>query len=87
MYLLYRQGAANVWRSARKEHCTVFIEEKAESSQQPSLQEPRHTEVQPTVGLRTQKDAEQNKRWLVGDRENITVAPRCRQIVFRLESE
>ena len=67
---------------------TVFIEGIAESSFQPSQQETRRTEVQPPVGFRPEKDTEQSRAWLVRAKENITVAPRCRQIVFgRLESE
>ena len=74
--------------SAENTAFTVFTEGKAESSSQPSQQEKRRTEVQPTVGLRPEKDTEQSRTWLVRAKENITVAPRCRQIVFgRTESE
>ena len=50
---------------------TVFTEGKAESSSQPSQQETRRTEVQPTVGLRPEKDTEQNRTWLVGLRRTL----------------
>ena len=67
---------------------TVFTRGKAESSSQPSQQETWRTEVQPTVGLRPKKDIEQSRTWLVRAKDNITVAPRCRQIVIgRLDSE
>ena len=66
--------------SAEYTALTLFTGGKAESSPQPSKQEKRRTDVQPTVGLRPEKDTEESRTWLVRAKENITVARRCRQI-------
>jgi len=67
---------------------TVFAEGKIRHSSQPSKTETRHTDEQFSASLRFEKTVQPKKSWLVKATENITVAPRCRQIVLgKLESE
>jgi hypothetical protein len=55
---------------------------------QPSQQETQRIDKQLSAGLRPEIITHQSRTWLVRSKENIVVAPRCRQIVVgRLESE
>jgi hypothetical protein len=67
---------------------TVFAETKASRSLQVNKKEVRNTHEQISNGPHTEVITKQNDSWLVKSMENITVAPRCRQIILvRLESE
>jgi hypothetical protein len=67
---------------------TVFAEGKAGRSPQLSQQETQHTDEQLSADLRPEIVTHESRAWLVRAKENIVVAPRCRQIaVGRLESE
>jgi len=61
---------------------TVFAEGKVRHSPQPSKTETRHTDEQFSASLGFEKTVQPEKSWLVKATENITVAPRCRQIVL-----
>jgi hypothetical protein len=67
---------------------TVFAEGKVRHSPQPSKLETKHTIEQFSASLGFEKTVQPGKSWLVKATENITVAPRCRQIVLgKFESE
>jgi len=67
---------------------TIFTESKAEQSSQLSQKEARQTPEQVPAGSHPEVTLQQGNSWLVRARENIVVAPRCRQfVVGRLESE
>jgi len=67
---------------------TAFAEGKVRHSPQPSKTETRHTDEQFSSSLGFEKTVQPEKSWLVKVMENITVAPRYRQIVLgKLESE
>ena len=61
---------------------TVFAEGKIRHSPQPSKLETKHTDEQFSASLSSEKTVQPEKSWLVKATENITVAPRCRQIVL-----
>jgi len=67
---------------------TVFTESKAGRNSQLSLQEARHKGEQSSASPHPEVNSQQSRTWLVKAKENIVVAPRCREIVLgRLESE
>jgi hypothetical protein len=67
---------------------TVFAEGKVRHSAQPSELETRHTDEQFSASLSSEKTVQSDRSWLVKAIENITIAPRCRQIVLgKLDSE
>ena len=67
---------------------TVFTESKDGRSSQLSLQEARHKGEQSSAGPLPEVNSQHSRTWIVKAKENIVVAPRCRQIVLgRLESE
>ena len=62
---------------------TVFTEDKARRSLQPTRREEPHTDGHPSDDPRSG-----SKSWLVRFTENITVAPRCQQVAIgKLEVE
>ena len=73
---------------AKHSALTVFTGGKVESSPQLRVQEMQHASQQPPADLRPEKITEQCRTWLVRAKENITVAPKCRQVVLeRIECE
>ena len=67
---------------------TIFSGGKADRSRQLRQQEARRRDGQVTASLHPEITMPESKSWLVRATENVTVAPRCRQIVLgRLESE
>ena len=83
--------------SARQEHSvspakytahTVFTGGKAGRSSLLSQQETRHIDEQLSAGLHSETITNCKKTWLVRARENVVVAPGCRQVIVgRLETE
>jgi hypothetical protein len=61
---------------------TVFADGRVRHSRQPSKTETRHTDEQFSASLGFEKTVQPGKSWLVKATENITAAPRCRQIVL-----
>jgi len=86
-------GIVNVPRVLSVPHAghaalTIFTESKAGRSSQLSQKEARQAPQQVPAGPHPEVTRQQRNSWLVRARENIVVAPRCRQIVLgRLESE
>ena len=73
---------------AKHSALTVFTGGKLDSSPQLRIQEMQHAGQQPPADLRPEKITEQSRTWLVRAKENITVAPKCRQVVLgRIECE
>jgi hypothetical protein len=67
---------------------TVFAEGKAGRNPPLCQSKARRTDEQLSAGLCPEITTQQSESWLVRATENITIAPRCRQIVLgRLESE
>ena len=67
---------------------TIFTKSKAGRSSQLSQKEARRAPEQVPAGPHPEVTRQQENSWLVRARENIVLAPRCRQIVVgRLESE
>jgi hypothetical protein len=63
-----------------REALTVFVQGKEGHSPQPCLREMRK-HVQFSVSFHREPTINQSRTWLVKDKENIIIAPRCRQIV------
>ena len=61
---------------------TVFAKGKEGHSPQPEQKEARQTDVQFSASTRPEDTARESRSWLVKARENITIAPQCRQIVM-----
>ena len=67
---------------------TVFTRSKEGRSPQPSQKETPKVDAKSSVSSPCGLTTSQGRVWLVKTRENITIAPRCRQIVTgKLESE
>jgi hypothetical protein len=67
---------------------TVFAKGKEGHSPQPEQEETWQTDEQFSASPRPEDTAIERRSWLVKAKENITIAPRCRQIVMaKLESE
>jgi len=67
---------------------TVFTGGKAGRSPLLSQQETRHIDKQLSAGLHSKTITNCRKSWLVRAKENVVVAPRCRQVIVgRLETE
>jgi hypothetical protein len=67
---------------------TILSEGKASRSPQLRKREAQRTDKQVPASLHPEVTMQESKSWLVRATENVTVAPRCRQIVLgRLESE
>ena len=67
---------------------TIFSVGKADRNPQLRQQESRRRDMQVTASLSPEITMPESKSWLVRATENVTVAPRCGQIVLgRLESE
>jgi hypothetical protein len=67
---------------------TVFTEGEAGHSSLPSQKEARRTDEKLSAGPQSELTVQQDKFWLFRTTKNVTIAPRCRQIVLeRLESE
>ena len=67
---------------------TVFTGGKAGRSPLLSQQETRHIDEQLSAVLHSETITNCRKTWLVRARENVVVAPRCRQVIVgRLETE
>jgi len=67
---------------------TVFTKGKERDSPQPSPEKVRQKDEQSAAGSFPEKTATQGRTWLVRAKENITMAPRCRQVVIaQLEIE
>ena len=60
---------------------TIFTEGKEGHSPQPSLREARHIDEKLSASPRREPVNSHNEVWLVKTKENIVIAPRCRQIV------
>jgi len=60
---------------------TIFTEGKEGHSPQPCLREARHKDEQFSASSHREATTAQNETWLVKAKENITNAPRCRQIL------
>ena len=60
---------------------TIFTEGKEGHSPQPCLREARHKDEQLSASPPREATTAQNETWLVKAKENITIGPRCRQIV------
>jgi hypothetical protein len=60
---------------------TVFAHGKEGHGPQPCIREARHRDVQFSASPHPETTADQSRTWLVKIKENITLAPRCRQIV------
>jgi hypothetical protein len=73
---------------AEKASLTVFSEGKVRHSPQPSKLETWHTDEKFSASLSSENTVQPDKFWLVKATENITISPRCRQIVLgKLEGE
>jgi len=67
---------------------TVFREGKAGRSPLLSQQEKRHIDEQLSAGLHSETISNCRETWLVRAKENVVVAPGCRQVIVgRLETE
>jgi len=60
---------------------TIFTEGKEGHSPQPCLREARHKDKQFSASPHREATTAQNETWLFKAKENITIAPRCQQIV------
>jgi hypothetical protein len=60
----------------------VFTRGKDEDSPQPSTEKVRQKNEQSPSGSFPEKTATQGRTWLVRTKENITMAPYCRQVVL-----
>jgi len=60
---------------------TIFTEGKEGHSPRPCLREAGHKDEHFTASPHREATIAQNETWLVKAKENITFAPRCRQIV------
>ena len=60
---------------------TIFTEGKEGHSPQPRLREARHIDKKFSTSPHREPVTSQNGIWLVKTKENIVIAPRCRQIV------
>ena len=67
--------------SQERASLTVFDQGKEGHSPQSRQTETRHTDVQFSASLHPDSTADQNRTWFVKVKENITLEPRCRQIV------
>jgi len=66
---------------------TILTADKEGHSSQPCLREARHKDEQFSASPHCEQTTVQNETWLVKAKANITIAPRCRQIVTgRVES-
>jgi hypothetical protein len=63
---------------------TIFTAGKEGHSPQPCLREARHKDEQFSASPHCEETTVQNETWLVKAKENIAIAPRCRQIVRRI---
>jgi len=61
---------------------TIFTAGKEGHSPHPCLREARHKDEQFSANPYREKTTVQNETWLVKATENITIVPRCRQIVM-----
>jgi len=60
---------------------TIFTEGKKGHRPQTCLREARHKDEQFSANLHRKATTAQKATWLVKAKENITIAPSCRQIV------
>ena len=60
---------------------TVFTQDKEGHSPQPDQQKRQQVDKQSLVSSPCEMATSQNGVWLVKTRENITIAPRCRQVI------
>ena len=82
--------APQVYSVAPAKHTalTVFTGGKAGRSPQLKQQETRQVDEQLSAGLSSETVTQSSRTWFVRAKENVVVAPRCRQIIVgRLESE
>ena len=60
---------------------TIFTVSKEGHSRQPCLREARHIDEKFSASPHRELVTGQNETWLVKTKENVVIAPRCRQIV------